>query len=267
MDAGLIATDEDADERELEQLRRRAYGPAADIARDPDALRRLHALEEVVRARATDRAVVDRAVVAHVASSVGAETSPVTTTTVDAAASPGPAPRTSSPGSAGPTTDPAPSPAVSWWRRRSVWFAALAGAAVGAAAIWGGMTLLTPQPAATLQAVSSTPEERLSAFDDGYAQSFGIEEGDAQRFETYRGVTVWVAPTRTGGSCLVVTTDAAGTYGGACVPRGMDPMFDLMVYPGMVPQVVEGLPVGSVARLTYRDGAIRVDEAIGTQFS
>ncbi|MFS0732762.1 hypothetical protein ABC304_12255 [Microbacterium sp. 1P10UB] len=271
MDAGLIATDDDAAERELEQLRRRAYGPAADIARDPDALRRLEALEQIVRTRAAERDVDDRAPVTRVAQPVGGPTPPrgtvATVAAADVPASPGATAGASSTVPAGAARAPGPGHVVSWWRRRSVWVAAVAGAAVEAAAVWGGMTLLAPQPAATLQAVSSTAEERLSAFDDGYAQSYGIEESDAQRFETYRGVTVWVAPTRTGGSCLVVTTDTVGTYGGACVPRGMEPMFDLMVYQGMVPEVVEGLPVGSVARFTYRDGTILVDEAIGSQFS
>ena len=179
-----------------------------------------------------------------------------------------------SPASAAAAEPPVPASPVRaqtpWWRRRSTWIVGAAGLAIGGAVVWGGAALAAPRPDAVLQAVSSTEEERGAAFDAGYVRTFDIDDTRAQKYDAYRDVTAWTAPTRSGGICLFLTLssgEASGTYGGSCVPAGLDPMADLTVWEGMQPSVLDGLPVGSVARFTYRDGVVVVDEGLGQQSS
>lgn len=193
---------------ELWVLRRRAYGPEADIAADPAARARLALLESQRQARrAADAPVIEDA-------SQDADSA-------DAAdASDAAAPDTETPAAAEPEPEDPPAPAAAAPRRRVI--AACAITAVATVAVVVPATLgaiaFADRPDAVLRPIDTAEPVR-------YFQS-PLAEG-SRVYGDFYGIDIIVgsfAPTSD--TCLFLRFSAdSGT--GACVPRGVDPHFDV----------------------------------------
>jgi hypothetical protein len=223
---------------ELAELRRRAYGPDADIANDPAAMARLADLEGAARhpvPAAAIEAPNDQPGDAAPAAVADHGESPVIDGLRSDAAS---APRSSDPDAV----------TRSWWRRPSAWLIA-AGAIVLTVAVSGvAMALLAPRGDLALAPVSSDDGERQRLAGQGIIEMYGMDRTTLQRYDSYRELHVWSASATNGNRCILLETDAYGVYGVNCAPRGLAPTFDLYVYPGIPTDLSGDLPIGSVAR-------------------
>jgi hypothetical protein len=232
--------------RELADLRRRAYGPDADIHRDPEALDRLHELEELVRIEAES-------------ATPPVQVEPPARARADAAAPPAPTQPTATivdeSSDSAPTT-PAATPRVrEWWRRGIVWGIAavclLVGVAVGA---WGySMTL--PRPDFTLQ-VDPTSGERAGNW-NSVLSSWGVDPGSAVPYGDYNGLDIWTVVSDTGARCILVTHDS-NPVSVSCAAQDLDPTMDLTVYPGLEVYFDTPPPEGTVIRFVARTSGIDV---------
>lgn len=207
---------------ELRMLRARAYGPHADIDRDPAALRRLAELE------ARDRA--------------GAPSypPPAPDRAPGEAAAPGPAPAPDvSPGAALDDSTPEPSadappPAASraarllastrtLIRRPLVIFATWAVSLVVVAAVAAGVTAALARPVSQVTGKGPVTTLGVTADDGSAAQVFG--DDDALRFDDLYGLTVLAtsAWSYTGGdTCLVVVGTQALSRSAAGSNQGIE---------------------------------------------
>lgn len=215
---------------ELTALRRRAYGPDADITADHHAVTRLRALEERVRVRGR---VLDPPPGVPAPEPTTAATTPDAPRTSAAAGSPADAPA-AAPGEALPsdgsdgTTAPPP--------RRRAWrtvVAACALTAVGVVAVTVPITLwvaaLPEQPYAILHPIDAPPNT-----------VFFSPESEAQRYEDFLGMHVSTgALDYEQGRCILVELqpdrndefDSRGTRG-ACSAPGFEAVIDVSTVDG-----------------------------------
>lgn len=245
MDASALTSDQ---VRELALLRARAYGPAADIQSDPRALARLRELESL-------------------------------TTTVPALAVPRPAAVDSDPERAvGPREPAVPAGAdavaVSSARsggprsllRRSLrtvpvlgWVVSAAAMVVVVAVVWGTgqVTALRPDAVLAPLADSEPPAEYLRQGVLGY---YPMDEDRFRQFESIRTLGVWSADDGHGNRCILVATPGFRRIGGgeSCAPPGLDPTYDLSIWPGLPSEVTDGLPQGSVIRFVLHGDRVNV---------
>jgi hypothetical protein len=229
--------------RELAALRRRAYGPDADIQRDPEALRRLHELEELARpADPGDATDVDVLVPAI--------------PDVDGSAEPGDA--ASGPEDSGESSSTATGKPADRWRSRRLWAVAAiclaVGLALGAGAVAIPATFATGRPDFTLQ-----PDPGLDAGGIEWADNleyWGVVQDSAVRYENYDNIQVLIGENADGGRCLILAfRDRAFT--GTCAPADLDPVLD--VYAGEWPVFLEDpLNPGGVVRFVARPDAVDV---------
>lgn len=204
MDARLQTPDARA---ELARLRRRAYGPDADIAGDPDAVARLALLETSLKTE-TDAAT------------------DVPDESVDAADDSAGARQTRRPG-------PAHS-GRSLLARVAVCVAiAAASAAVAVAATLATVAATVDRPDATLEPVAVDPVTDVG-LDGQWLQSFRINRADLQGYEEYRGVRPWVGTAADGLLCLFVTSADRGLVAQSCTPPSIPPVADGVVGNGTV---------------------------------
>jgi len=215
----------DSLEDELAALRRRAYGPGADIASDDDAVTRLHALEQRLRARRA----VDTPPSASGAGLPGqhASSEPAPRPAPPASAAAGESSEPSEPRPPGEVVDD-PEPAS----RRRTPVRALVGAcaltAVGVVALTVPITLwvaaLPEQPYAVLYPIDAPPNT-----------VFFSPESEAQRFEDFLGMHVSTgALDYQQGRCILVELqpdradefDSGGTRG-ACSAPGFEAVIDV----------------------------------------
>lgn len=213
--------------RELESLRRRAYGRDADILDDRDALARLTALEERLR---------------EASAASDPPEAPTAPSTPSSPTVPSAAPRTAS-----GTASAIPSSAVAAEspRARSSWHAGLI-TACGAVALVLGAFAATTSVGAALPAATPTPtptptptagdvpaevrafteaEQTRVLFRIRHNSPLGsgggvVDPGDAPRFPTdepvrwvasigrYYGTWAWIARTAEGGSCLLIQLES-----------------------------------------------------------
>ncbi|MGC5222549.1 hypothetical protein ACPW96_08100 [Micromonospora sp. DT81.3] len=238
---------------ELQRLRRRAYGPDADIAGDPAAQARLAALE----------------------TTIGRTTPPLRTGDDDADdAEPTPA-RAASVQAASPR--PIEEPALGrrgidesappWWRRRDILALAAALLLICAGILVGMPGALPPVPAETLHiraesaGVPSAHRAELDAA--GSLSHLALVDDGLRLYEDLRGINVWSAPTVHGTTCLLLTTRSQGLWAVACAPSETEPRIELNKYGSVLVHRDEedpwhGMPFGSLIRVELRGDTVLV---------
>lgn len=246
MDATLTSLDT----RELAALRRRAYGPAADIAGDPVAQRRLDELEE--RSRAYHLAYARRAVVpAAFDDELGEpmDAAPTPSTPAGLVASIPPHETEEAP-------TPIPRPR---WLRPIAWIAIAAIVLAGALVAPRIADLVGARPDATL--VPIVPNARDTTVDsltpDQARAYFSIDTDSLLKYESFHGVEVWVAQSDLGSRCLLLLAQAS-LLGISCTPGGLDPSIDLTMFGGREEMLGSGLSVGSVVRFVSHPDRVEV---------
>lgn len=236
--------------RELELLRRRAYGPDADIVLDPAAQQRLRELEDLARGPAADADGGVEPTTPRAGESDGASAAPAAAGAgADAVASDGRTAATEPP----PVAVNAPR---SGWRRIPLWgVTALAGIAVGLAI---GLTWPAdsgPPPDLTL-GIDPGGGERGAGFAENL-DYWGVDEGTLVPHESYDVIQVWTALGIDGARCLLLSHD--GTFLSAtCTGSGLDPVLDFTVYDGISLDMEEPPPVGTVIRFVGHEGSVDV---------
>src|SRR4051794_6575635 len=172
--------------RELADLRRRAYGPDADIQRDPSAVLRLNELEDLVRE--TPDAVVDSLPGVGGEEDLDEEPAP-------AAAPPAPIPETPRRGRS----------RIPKWSIAAI--AAVAGIVIGASALWliQRSTSMEAPPDLTLKPTASG-----SSRGPGFAQNldfWGVDRGTVAAYEPFDSIGVWTALSNDGSRCIVLSSE------------------------------------------------------------
>lgn len=220
---------------ELSVLRRRAYGPDADIAADPDAARRLERLERASRAGSVG-------VPPEAGPDVIAEAQGLTASPSDAVT---PAVRSARPG-------------ASWWRRRSTWAAATTIAV--SAAVAAGVTFVAagPRPDATLVMTGETPTEALTGNILWLISAYDIDRDTVIGHAGFADMSVWTARTETGMRCLFLTVGDTQELQTSCMPAGLDPTIDFTLYPGMTDVVGGDYPDRTALRFVFRGDGVDV---------
>lgn len=231
-------------ERELESLRRRAYGPDADIAADPEAAGRLDRLERAARATTGTRDASGRnrqdpaphhdhpAHVPH--------------HTPEALTAPAPDP---------PDEPPARSP---WWRTHPLWLA-IATVAVSAAVAMGiAYVAAGPPPDESLAMTGDTPTEALKRNLQWLTATHDIDRDSIVGHEGFAEMSVWTGRTDTGLRCLFLTAGDAYELAASCMPAGLDPKIDFTLYSGMAELVGDDLPDGTALRFVHRGDVVDV---------
>ena len=230
-------------ERELDELRRRAYGPHPDIQADPDALARLRELEA---ARAESPPAGVHAETGRLAAAMDDEPA------ADAAWT-----------SADPPDWAAGegSPPSLWQRLTSKWgrrLSFLAGALVALVAlVYTVAGLIGPRPDVSLHPI---PDEA----DAVVLSMLGFLEADfdptsLRGYQTYRGFQPWFYREIPGTNCLLLIDRSTGTVDGAnCVPPGVDLFSDVGQWPLQGKDYTEGLPDGSIIRFHYGGNSVDV---------
>lgn len=221
-------SDASGDADELARLRRRAYGPDADITADPAAQARLAELEAAHAGRPV--AVGADASVPPVAATSG----PLAGAREDARTEP---------------VDPFATPALVRAqerpaRRRRTWIL-MAGVAITALALVAAIDIAsmgTPEPealtsdddAGEADAVLAPVTGRAGPFDPHDAlDRLGLRADELQRYESFTGLAVWSGASRFGTMCLLVAQPLQGVGEGlgaeGCAPYGADTLAELLV--------------------------------------
>ena len=215
--------------RELADLRRRAYGPDADIQRDPEALRRLHELEELALPPDPD--------------------------TLAPSEPPEPAAVDDPPGAASDSTAGGSEPVAAaeparWWHSRRLWLVAAVsltfGLAAGATAVAASSALSAGGPDTTLDVVEWS----------GNVDFWGMAGGSIVSYENYDDIQVFTGRNAEGGRCLLLGfRDRIFTM--SCAIADLDPVLDLS--PREWPAFLEGaLNPGGVLRFVARTDGVDV---------
>jgi hypothetical protein len=239
-------------ERELSELRIRAYGPDPDIDSDPAALARLAELE-VAHAASARPPIPDDGPPAA-ASETPPGTAPVPAS--DPAPSAEPAARLAVDGDGTDLSRPM-SLRSGWLRATSTRprrLGVVAGATVAALAlVYAVAWVVTPHPDATLQATGNQPDGQLSTM-LRFAGSLEIDVSSLRSYETYRGLEPWSGVDAWGNACLVIIERSTESLLGAeCMPREATLLADVGAWPYWHDDFATGLPDASVIRF-HLDG-------------
>jgi len=232
--------------RELAALRRRAYGPDADIQRDPDAQRRLRELEDLAHPSADDEAPAQHA--PETALVAAASVAPVDVEGQNAAR----VPTDQAPAATEVVTRPR-------WSRIPLWAVAAAVGVVGiVAGIAIGVTIAArsaPAPDLTL-GISPGAGER----GDGFIANlnyWGVNPNTVVPHEPFDAIDVWTARGADDSRCLLLSHEG-GFLSATCAGAGLDPVLDFTIYSGLTFDLDAPLPVGTVIRFVARSGAVDV---------
>ncbi|GAA1959777.1 hypothetical protein [Microbacterium deminutum] len=209
--------------RELKDLRRRAYGPDADIQRDPEALDRLHELEAQVRL-----------------GDLGDRASHLIEPTPEAAGD------ADTSGARESVAEPETAGSRPGWRRVALWASV---AAVGVIGVGMGVALaasMAPHPDATLAPTDHVQIDLEDTWLLSISQWLTTEARPVQH-EPFHKLQVLSATSKDGASCLVVTW-ANHWSDFSCTPQGLTPVVDFVSYLGGPQPLDEQLRVGTVIR-------------------
>ena len=240
-------------ERELAELRTRAYGPDADIQTDPAALARLRELEAAHRPRAPER---DDELETAVPSAGGEPVVALSATNRDDKDETGPA------GDASPDTAESENPPPLGWRRAvatpagrtTVVAASLAAVlAVGYAVGW----LVGPHPDATLRP-EADEASRLALSMIGFL-GIRADTSSVRGYERYQGIEPWFFQDEQGFHCFMLVTSPGFVDGANCVPPGVDLYADMVPWTELVDENSEPLPAGSIIRFHYLGDRVDVN--------
>lgn len=235
---------------ELAALRRRAYGPEADITRDPIAQQRLSELEALARTLTA----VDEEPVAPSLDDAGDEAS-------DSSISRGARSSADQPAreALGPAEGEPPIPVVRarpWWLRIPVWgITAVAGIAIGAAIGFTWPSDDGPPPDLTL-GVDPRGGERGAGFTENL-DYWGVDPGTVVPHEGYDAIQVWTALGIDESRCLLLSHEGS-FLSATCTGSGLDPVLDFTIYDGMSLDMETPLPVGTVIRFVGHEGSVDV---------
>jgi hypothetical protein len=233
-------------ELELAELRRRAYGPHADIATDAAAIARLIELESLFsrRGRSSSRppTLSESEPIAPEPASTQATFAPPTT-----------APKGSAPATL----------AAVRRRRRGATVVAMLSALVLVPVVIA-TSLASGSSGVTLRPRGDVPPEAAAELAEvGQLDYMGITASDVQLYDHYRGLNVWSAQRSADTICLFVTSTEPPRWRVDCAPRGGRPTIDLMRYRGDSRlagfEALGDVPPGHVLRLALQDGAVVVD--------
>ncbi len=234
---------------ELADLRRRAYGPGADIHSDDSALARLHELEEHERVASEMPAACGVAAASSTAEVLAEASTPAAATLVaahaDAERQEFARPETTIPASRSRPT--------AWWRRLPVWVLLVGTAVVGVAIGMGLPRLSTTAPAATVSPDESSHLEPdfLSA---DTLEFFGLDADSMVPYEMFQGSRAWSGVNSSGHRCLFIAVKGLWVDGG-CTPVGLPPQAEYVVYAELA--TVNGNPTpGNVVRYVQRPGGL-----------
>lgn len=235
--------------QELADLRRRAYGPNADIQRDPIAQRRLYELEQLARPAADEpvhesevarQEVLPPPGVGDEASDSPDSTEPEPSVAVEEAA----------------VAPPATAARRSWWRRIPLWaVAAVVGLGVGLALGLSWPTSSEPPPDLTLD-VEPGGGEKGAGFRENL-DYWGVDPSTVVPHEPFDAIQVWTARAVDESRCLLLSFDG-GFLSATCSGAGLDPVLDFTVYDGMSLELETPLPIGTVIRFVGREGHVDV---------
>jgi hypothetical protein len=240
---------------ELRRLRERAWGPAADLADDPDALDRWQALEAAARAEALRTDAPARPDdEAEAAAATSAPSEATSATDADTSADAGDA------ASGSPPADERP-PLRAWFPRRRVPWAAsiIAAAAIGAVIAVAGAT--------TVERTGGGQQVGTLATDPDFAPPdfLGIPAESLRGFDEFYGLSVfssreeWIG----GGTdeCLLVVGDGGETQRQVFLGCGVGAFaasVQFRVQPGMPSELLERFPEGTPLQFVRQGSDVRV---------
>jgi hypothetical protein len=247
MDTSSVPSDA---ERELAELRARAYGPDADIQTDRAALTRLRELEAAhlsgppecgddqadapAAAGARDPDVEPSATEGGMGAEVGPDNSPLSS-------------------SADRLRPPSRRAAATRAGRATIAVGAVAAAvAVGYAVDW----LVGPHPDATLLPVTDTASSVALAM-LGFLEAQPAAS-TIRGYDSFRGIEPWFFKNEQGFHCFMLITGPASVDGANCVPPGVELFADITPWRQLVDEDTEPLPAGSIIRFQYRDDRVDV---------
>jgi len=239
-EASSIAGDEGEDAAaELAELRRRAYGPDADIGKDAAAGRRLQELEDLLRPSLPPGPASEAAAAASIGPApmgpapMGVRPREAAEASLSDAPADAPAvldTHTADPAETAPSVPQATRVrrrARAVLRERRTWIVGGVGAVVGAAIAAAVMSHPWRGPDQVL-GVDPDPPDVLSADYDGYLEILGLDRDGLRAYESASEFTPWVGDLASGGRCMLIARGADGLYGAACAGDGLDPVLDLM---------------------------------------
>jgi hypothetical protein len=234
-----------AAERELRDLRLRAYGPHADIDGDPVALARLEELE-AAHALAAHGTPSDE----PPPSAVGAGTSPRSSPGPQAASVAVVTARASGEDASPPKRRSMPRPGRRWLITAAL--------VVILALVYGVTRAVEDHPEATLR-----PTE--NAADAGvyrmliYAAELRIASSTLRSFGTYRGIETWAGEDAFGNPCFLAFDRSVDELLGAeCTPPEGELITDVGVWPLWDRDFGADLPAGSVIRFVRQGDTVDV---------
>lgn len=260
----------DGREAELADLRRRAYGPDADIAQDAAATARLRELESQLRqSRPALRAAAQESPPpTTVAIGVAERGEPAATRAESMAASSDPAAEAPAIASADGGSRPDAGAGLAaeagtaagavarpvWWRRRGVQIGAIA-AAAGLVLGIGIPLLAAPRPVAVLGVIDEGGTfDSSSAAESSIVEYLNLKAKSLRKIESYGNIQGWIGASNDGSTCLLLTPADASTdlyfYGASCTPPGMDWVVDVRITDDTQDLHLPGTPprIGSVLR-------------------
>jgi hypothetical protein len=235
--------------RELAALRRRAYGPDADIQNDPEALRRLNELEDLAR----------RSTVIHDDRPVDVpdqDDDPADAEELIAAASPdGPA----APEARAAAPAPSSSKRGGWIRRVPIWAIAavclVVGLVAGAAAMSISARSQGDAPDQILTSVGDSTDLSVSWISS--LTSWGVAPSSVVQYQPFDTLDLWVGETSLDAKCLLVS-HMGRIFTAACAEKGLSPVLDLTIDPSLPVHWDHPLPTGTVVRFIARDDGVDV---------
>lgn len=248
---------------ELRELRRRAYGPGADIHDDAAAMARLHELENGVKAAPAPRpsatapaaeseSVPDPATQARVTIVDAPAEVPVDAEDAPGSGIPSPPDEAETPDAPPPTAERVP-----WWRRRMrlLWAASL----VIAALIGAGVAL-------SVQAVAAGQVAVLVQEPDGdWPETFWDPAPDGgQLFEPFYGLTVLTVPqdfgdgTTPSTECVYIVDDRNSFGSGGCSAGTFPAIASLLVTRDSPPDLRDRFSLGTALQFVHEGDRVRV---------
>jgi hypothetical protein len=241
-------------ERELDALRRRAYGPHSDIQTDPAALARLTELEAA-------RSAPGRADTALESGAAGTGAPPADSAQTDPGAdeqdpAPGPAPVVAH------NEGPLRSRWHHLWDRVTATRARRNSSVTGALVVFLALSysiewLVGPRPDATLHPLPAEADEVV--FSLLYVLGADVDRSSLRGYERYRGFEPWFAVNKQGQQCFMIVDRSGPSVDGAnCVPSDVDLFADIGAWPLLGNDYMEGLPDGSILRFHYRGDSVEV---------
>ncbi|MEU1970281.1 hypothetical protein ABZ477_01345 [Microbacterium sp. NPDC019599] len=225
---------------ELAELRRRAYGPDADIAADPAAQLRLRDLE------ARELGIEQPA---RIEQPAPAEDPPSAPETSDVAS-------TEHGGEA-----PIAPPTIAFWRGAGPWVIAIAAVVV---AIVAGTALLAtelsrPQAELTLSSRPLPTDVVVPGITTTTLQAWGIPPGALAYHGRVGTLDVWTMTDGADVGCVLLSVDGS-FYKQSCGRRPLEPQIDVLTGPDLIPpgSIDPPVPPGSTVRFGLSDEDVRV---------